>query len=68
MREPVKEELEKLISSGAIRKSRSPFSSPAFPIRKRNGQIRLVIDYREFKKYDPDKPTFPNDRVLSINA
>ncbi|KAG0441899.1 Transposon Ty3-G Gag-Pol polyprotein [Dictyocoela muelleri] len=33
-----------------MRKSKSPFSSPAFPIRKRNGKIRLVVDYRDLNK------------------
>ncbi|KAG0439645.1 Retrovirus-related Pol polyprotein from transposon [Dictyocoela muelleri] len=45
-----KEELEKLQSLGVIRKSLSPFSSPAFPIKKKNGKIRIVVDYRELNK------------------
>ncbi len=42
-----KEELKRLISLKIIRKSTSSFTSPAFPILKRNGNIRLVVDFRK---------------------
>lgn len=71
LRKPVQDELDKLISLGVIRKSQSLFSSPAFPIRKRNGRIRLVIDYRDLNKYTiPINQPFPtiNDCLLTING
>ncbi|KAF9762926.1 Retrovirus-related Pol polyprotein from transposon [Nosema granulosis] len=43
---PVKEEIQRLLDLDIIRKSSSPYASPAFPVGKKNGQIRLVIDYR----------------------
>ena len=45
-----KEELNKPIILGVIRKSKSLFCSPAFPILKKNGNIRFVIDYRQLNK------------------
>jgi hypothetical protein len=42
----VKAEIEKLLQLGIIRKSISPYASPAFPRPKKNGKIRLVVDYR----------------------
>ncbi len=31
---------------GVIRESSSQFVSPAFPIFKKNGNVRIVVDYR----------------------
>ena len=41
------EEIERLLKYGIIQPSRSEFISPCFPILKRNGNIRLIIDYRK---------------------
>ncbi|MGL5707545.1 MAG: reverse transcriptase domain-containing protein [Aeromonas sp.] len=46
----VKKELEELIKLQVIRKSTSSFCSPAFPILKKNGKIRLVVDYRKLNE------------------
>ena len=42
----IKAEIDKLIQLNIIRPSRSPFSSPAFIVSKKNGKPRLVVDYR----------------------
>ena len=39
-------EIERLLNLGVIQESFSPYSSPAFPIYKKSGAIRLVVDYR----------------------
>ncbi|KAG0425058.1 Retrovirus-related Pol polyprotein from transposon, partial [Dictyocoela muelleri] len=39
-----------LLRDGIIQKSNSKYSSPTFLIVKKNGDIRLVIDYRELNK------------------
>jgi hypothetical protein len=50
MIDPVKKEIEKLESLNIIRKSTSTYASPAFPIFKKNGTIRIVVDYRGLNK------------------
>ncbi|KAG0435615.1 Retrovirus-related Pol polyprotein from transposon 17.6, partial [Dictyocoela muelleri] len=56
----VKQEIERLKNLNIIRNSQSSFSSPAFPIKKRNGKIRIVVDYRELNKVTaPMAQTFP---------
>lgn len=44
-REGVQKHLQELLDTGVIRESESPFSSPIVVVRKKNGDIRLCIDY-----------------------
>ncbi|KRH94484.1 pol polyprotein [Pseudoloma neurophilia] len=46
IREATKLELARLEGAGIIRKSVDGWASPAFPKLKKNGEIRLLIDYR----------------------
>lgn len=48
--EETKYELNKLEEMNVIRRSKSIYCSPAFPILKKNGKIRLVVDYRQLNK------------------
>ncbi|KAG0428305.1 Retrovirus-related Pol polyprotein from transposon 17.6, partial [Dictyocoela muelleri] len=50
IREEVRTHLNELEKSGIIRKEYSNFISPAFILRKSNGKLRLVVDYRELNK------------------
>eukprot|EP00477_Mikrocytos_mackini_P001864 GAHX01002022.1.p1 GENE.GAHX01002022.1~~GAHX01002022.1.p1 ORF type:complete len:603 (-),score=94.42 GAHX01002022.1:1109-2917(-) len=43
----VEDELNKLLRLKVIEPSNSEFCSPAFPVFKKNGKIRLVVDYRK---------------------
>ena len=43
----VKQHLKELLESGVIRESESPFASPIVVVRKKNGSVRLCIDYRK---------------------
>ena len=46
MIEEVRQHLEQLLSAGIIRKSKSPWASNIVLIRKKNGSLRLCVDYR----------------------
>uniref|UniRef100_A0A3B1JYN6 Gypsy retrotransposon integrase-like protein 1 n=1 Tax=Astyanax mexicanus TaxID=7994 RepID=A0A3B1JYN6_ASTMX len=45
--EAVRKHLQELLQAGIIRESESPFSSPIVVVRKKNGDVRLCIDYRK---------------------
>lgn len=45
--EAVRKHLQDLLDSGVIRESESSFSSPIVVVKKKNGDIRLCIDYRK---------------------
>lgn len=45
--EAVRRHLEELLEAGIIRESESSYSSPIVVVRKKNGDIRLCIDYRK---------------------
>lgn len=56
----VKEYLEDLFNRGWITKSKSNYSSPIVCVRKKDGSLRLCIDYRELnKKSIPDRHPIP---------
>ena len=44
--EAVRKHIRELLDSGVIRESESPFLSPIVVVRKKNGQVRLCMDYR----------------------
>ncbi len=46
----VKEYLEDLLNKGWTQKSRSSYASPVVCVRKKNGSLRLCIDYRELNR------------------
>lgn len=45
--EAVRRHLRDLLEAGVIRESSSPFASPVVVVRKKNGDVRLCIDYRK---------------------
>ena len=56
----VKEYLQDLMKRGWITKSSSPYSSPIVCVRKKDGSLRLCIDYRELNnKTIPDRQPIP---------
>lgn len=72
---PVAEEIEGqcqgLLQLGIIEPSASPWSSPVVPIRKKDGSIRLCVDYRLLNKVTkPDKFPMPNltDSIFSLHG
>ena len=72
---PMVDEIEKccleMEEQGVIRKSYSPYSAPVVPIRKKDGTIRLCIDYRALNKVTKtDSFPLPNliDMLFSLNG
>ena len=61
-REKLRNILDELLREGIIRESRSPYSSPIVLIRKKNGDTRLCIDYRELNKITI-KDNFPSPLI-----
>ncbi len=45
--EAIRKHLRDRFASGVICESQSPFSSPIVVVRKKNGDVRLCIDYRK---------------------
>lgn len=45
--EAVKKHLQTLLNAGIIRESESSFTSPIVVVRKKNGDVRLCVDYRK---------------------
>lgn len=43
--EAVRKHLKTLLDAGVIQESESPYSSPLVVVRKKNGEVRLCIDY-----------------------
>ena len=61
----MKDYLHDLIAQGWIRKSNSSYSSPVVCVRKKDGTLRLCIDYRDLnRKTLPDRQPIP--RVQDI--
>ena len=54
----VKEHIQKLLDSSIIRESHSPYASPIVLVRKKNGSLRLCVDYRKLNQRTR-KDSFP---------
>ena len=56
----VKSYIEDLLNRGFVRKSQSSYSSPVVCVRKKDGTLRLCIDYRQLnRKTIPDRHPLP---------
>src|ERR1700755_2647256 len=67
----IEENCRKMEEEGIIRRSKSPYSAPVVPIRKKDGTIRLCIDYRELNKITKgDSFPIPNlvDMLFSLQG
>ena len=67
----VRKHLQELLAAGIIKESRSPYASPIVIARKKNGKIRMCIDYRTLNlKTIPDQYTLPriDDALASLTG
>lgn len=56
----VRRHLQQLLAAGILKESRSPYASPIVVVRKKNGTIRICIDYRTLNSRTiPDQYTTP---------
>ena len=61
----LREHLTELLSAGIIKKSRSPFSSNIVLVRKKDGSLRLCVDYRKLNsRTKKDAYNLPRTDVL----
>ncbi|RXN11579.1 Retrovirus-related Pol poly from transposon [Labeo rohita] len=61
----VKEYVQDLLAKGWIVKSRSPYAAPVVCVRKKDGTLRLCIDYRQLnRKTFPDRHPLPRIQDL----
>lgn len=66
----IRRHLHELLAAGIIKESRSPYASPIVVARKRNGAVRMCIDYRTLNSRTiPDQYTVPRiDEALDCLA
>lgn len=60
--EAVKQHIRQLLQSQVIRESASPYASPIVVVKKKDGQIRLCVDYRQLNS-KTRKDAFPLPRI-----
>ncbi len=53
IRQAVREELDKLLAQGVIVESESAWASPLVPVRKRDGSVRICVDFRQLNTVTP---------------
>lgn len=63
--EEFKRQLTNLVEQGVIRKSTSPYASPAFAVAKKDSSLRMVVDYRHLNQHTIlDYYPIPNQQDL----
>uniref|UniRef100_A0A669CY19 ribonuclease H n=1 Tax=Oreochromis niloticus TaxID=8128 RepID=A0A669CY19_ORENI len=58
----LKRHLQDLLAAGIIEESHSPYASPVVLVRKKNGELRMVVDYRRLNNLTK-KDAYPLPRI-----
>lgn len=61
-KQKLREILDRLLKENVIRPSNSPYASPIVLVHKKNGELRLCVDYRELNKITI-KDNFPTPLI-----
>ena len=62
LRAELEEEMTKLMDMGCIKPSNSSYASPLVLVRKKNGGLRVCVDYRNVNKDTTRQVSYPQDR------
>ena len=62
IRDKIEAVIRDLLASGVIRPSKSPWSSPIVPVLKKDGSLRMCVDYRALNRLTR-KDQFPLPRI-----
>lgn len=60
--EEVKQHINQLLEAQVIRESSSPYASPIVLVRKKDGSLRMCVDYRQLNNRTR-KDAFPLPRI-----
>ena len=58
LKEGVRQEIEKLVELGIVVPSTSPWASPVVPVPKKDGSVRVCIDYRKLNEVTTADPYY----------
>ena len=64
VRGEIQEEIQKMINTGIVRESNSPYASPMVVVKKKDGSNRICVDYRKLNRItvtDPEPMTTAED-------
>jgi hypothetical protein len=64
-RETLKEQMKELVDLGLVRPSRSGYSAPVLFVKKSDGSLRMVVDYRALNKKTV-RDRFPLPRISDL--
>ena len=69
VRSTIRNEVQKMLDSGVIERSDSPYASPVVLILKKDQSVRFCIDYRRINKatiFDPEPIPNPEDLFVQL--